>query len=102
MMTSVRRLLLAAAHTGPQKSSFLETGTEEQARAASLVLDAYSTALDSPPLHQLSLSRIGLAQLRDLWKKLQAVDPMKYPNAAAPAGKQAQAERWCEYFEKNR
>jgi len=75
--------------------------TEETINAAQLVLDMYSAVLDSPPLHQLSLSRLSVSELTDLWHKLQSVDPMTHPNIIAPTGQQAQAERWCQYFEQN-
>lgn len=75
--------------------------TEETINAAQLVLDMYSAVLDSPPLHQLSLSRLSVSELTDLWHKLQSVDPMTHPNIIAPTGQQAQAERWCQYFEEN-
>lgn len=75
--------------------------TEETINAAQMVLDMYAAVLDSPPLHQLSLSRLSVSELTELWHKLQAVDPMTHPNIIAPTGQQAQAERWCQYFDQN-
>jgi len=111
MESSVARMLLAAAKKQPTKKNSInlleksssaasEAGeSEERMSVASLVLDAYSDILASPPLHQLSLSRLDTPQLKNLWDKLQAVDPMTHPKAAA--GQKAQAEQWCQYFEKN-
>merc|ERR1719387_3193829 len=82
-------------------SSSTAAVTEETINAAQLVLDMYSAVLDSPPLHQLSLSRLSVNELTELWHKLQSVDPMTHPNIIAPTGQQAQAERWCQYFEQN-
>jgi hypothetical protein len=110
MESGVARMLLAAAQKPAKKSSInlleksssatSEAGeSEERISVASLVLDAYSDALASPPLHKLSLSRLDTPQLKNLWDKLQAVDPMTHPKAAG--GQKAQAEQWCQYFEKN-
>jgi len=73
--------------------------SEERITVASLVLDAYSDILVSPSLHQLSLSHLDTPQLKSLFQKLQAVDPMTHPKTAE--GEKAQAEQWCQYFEKN-
>merc|ERR1719161_3240317 len=111
MESTVAHVLLAAVHKQPtkkspvnllEKSSSAETEageSEERISVASLVLDAYSDTLASPPLHQLSLSRLDTPQLENLWDKLQAVDPLTHHKAAA--GQKAQAEQWCQYFEKN-
>jgi len=122
MESPVRRMIQTVAEKKPQPPSmrgaiFLEESsttskesesvvsssgvTEETINAAQLVLDMYSAVLDSPPLHQLSLSRLSVSELTDLWHKLQSVDPMTHPNIIAPTGQQAQAERWCQYFEQN-
>lgn len=111
MESSVARMLLAAARKPPAKKSSInlleksssaasEAGeSEERINVASLVLDAYSDILSSPPLHKLSQSHLDTPQLKNLWDKLQAVDPMTHPKASA--GQKAQAEQWCEYFEEN-
>merc|ERR1719327_664392 len=111
MESSVARMLLAAATKPPAKKSSInlleksssatsEAGeSEERINVASLVLDAYSDILASPPLHKLSLSHLDTPQLQSLWDKLQAVDPMTHQKVAG--GQKAQAEQWCQYFEKN-
>lgn len=105
MESTVTRMLLAATNNPTnllEKSSSTasEAGeSEERKSVASLVLDAYSDILASPPLHQLSQSRLDTPQLKKLWEKLQAVDPMTHQKVAD--GQKAQAETWCTYFEKN-
>jgi hypothetical protein len=102
---SMRGAILLEESSSTSKESVSEMSssgvTEETINAAQLVLDMYSAVLDSPPLHQLSLSRLSVSELTDLWHKLQSVDPMTHPNIIAPTGQQAQAERWCQYFEQN-
>lgn len=109
--STVARMLIAAADKQSAKKSpvnLLEKSSsaasqagesEERISVASLVLDAYSDILASPPLHQLSLSHLDTPQLQSLWDKLQAVDPMTHQKVAG--GQKAQAEQWCQYFEKN-
>lgn len=73
-----------------------------RASVANAVLEQYSKALRSQTLSQLAHAKLSQPKLAELWQRLQKVDPLSHAGAAAPPGKrQAQAERWCQYFMQN-
>eukprot|EP00411_Alexandrium_monilatum_P054927 CAMPEP_0175437836 /NCGR_PEP_ID=MMETSP0095-20121207/55693_1 /TAXON_ID=311494 /ORGANISM="Alexandrium monilatum, Strain CCMP3105" /LENGTH=395 /DNA_ID=CAMNT_0016737557 /DNA_START=60 /DNA_END=1247 /DNA_ORIENTATION=- len=112
----VARLIGEAAKDAPGAASdnpddraplvFLEEPAADskasRASVANIVLEQYSKVLRSQTLQKLARAKLSQPKLAELWQRLQKVDPLTHPGAAATAGKhQAQAERWCQYFLQN-
>jgi len=69
--------------------------------AANVVLEVFAEEFQSKPLRQLSNAKLTAPKLEALFQKLQAVDPVTHAGVALGTGKQAEAAKWCEYFEDN-
>jgi hypothetical protein len=67
--------------------------------AASTVLAQYGEVLQSRPLKQLSKSKLSPPKLKALFQQLSNVDPLSSKSPVQAAGKQAQAEKMCNYLE---
>lgn len=87
-------------------SAFLEQSAvradAQRAAAARVVLQEYAEVLQSQALRKLAHANPNPTKLASLWQRLSAADPLTHPGAMAARGKQAQAEQWCAYFQKNK
>lgn len=102
LSTRVSDLINSAAFAA---QSFLEEFTVHtdalHISAANAVLEHYAQVLQSPSLKQLAKAKLSPQKLAALWGRLQAVDPLTHPTLPSSQGKQAQAEQWCLYFQRN-
>lgn len=68
---------------------------------AHLVLLEYAKVLNSTALNQLASAHLSVEKLERLVKRLQDADPMRHPEVLVANSKQAQAVRWCQYFQEH-
>lgn len=95
----------AALQNEPNEASFIEEAAvvtdEARQEAANALLAQYGDLLKSKPLQQLVQAKLSVPKLQSLWHQLQSVDPLSNSLISVATGKQAQAERWCRYFQSN-
>jgi len=94
-----------ARHRALRSMSFLEASAVSvdmsRLTAASDILEQYAEVLKSKPLRQLAKAKLSPPKLQALYQQLRNVDPLVGKVPVATQGKQAQAEKMCEYFQQH-